>query len=232
MKNIISIVILTVLSASVGASEKLIAIEGVGVISVVPDQVRIEFDINNGDIKGLLASKNYVDNLSSAIVSELIKLGLSESDITSTAFYIGDREYYYDKECDSASESIVRRSMSVTVRDLSRYNDVVNLLVNNGVDGVGDFSTDVSNIEDLKMEALKLAIEDSKQRASFLASQYGRKLGRVVNIGFQKFQNRVNMGEEILIVSARRRDESQLPYQFSPENIDVMASVYVEFELK
>ncbi len=234
MKKLTLLVILFSLSCLSFSEERIIAVEGSAAVEATPDIILISYNVSKLDKKDPSRAKAVVDDISSNSVKALIKLGFSEMDITSSSLEVESVEDYDDNGNSSIIGHVVRREIDIIVRDISLYGEVIQVLVDSHVSEIDSVKPDVSNYEELKKEALAQAAKNAKENAEFLAKQFGAKLGKVYQIGKQSIRRRFDL-EEILVVSARRRDESNIkstPYEFKPGNVTVSSEVYVEFLLK
>ena len=77
------------------------------------------------------------------------------------------------------------------MRDIDRYGDVVQTLVDVGISEISNVESDVSNYRALREQALTMALRDARERAGFLAREMGVSLGSVRQIGRQQTHWRV-----------------------------------------
>ncbi len=233
MNKIAALIILSLLSNFSIAKQRIIAVEGSGMVEAVPDLIRISYNVFNLHKDDPSKAKVKVDEISSLSVQTLIKLGLSEKDITSSSLNVETAEDYDDNGNTSIIGHVVRRDIDIVIRDINLYGDVIQTLVDSQVSEIYSVKPDVSNYEDLKREALASAARSARSNAEFLAKQFGAKLDKVHQIGKQNIRRQYSLEE--IIVTARKRSASNVkstPYEFKPGNVKVSSDVYVEFQLK
>lgn len=233
MNKIATLIILSLISTFSIAEERIIAVEGSGMVEAVPDLIRINYNVFNLHKSDVSKAKAKVDEISSLSVQALTKLGVSEKDITSSSLSVDTAEDYDDNGNTSVIGHVVRRDIDVVVRDISLYGDVIQALVDSQVSEIESVKPDVSNYEELKREALASAAKSAKSNAEFLAKQFGAKIDKVHQIGKQNIRRQYSLEE--IVVTARKRSASNVkstPYEFKPGNVKVSSEVYVEFQLK
>lgn len=233
MKKIALLLVLLTINSLSFSEERIIAVEGSGMVEAVPDIIRISYSVFNFHKSDSSKAKARVDEISSNSVQALIKLGVSEKDITSSSLNVETAEDYDDNGNASIIGHVVRRNIDIIVRDISLYGDVIQALVDSQVSEIDSVKPDVSNYEELKTQALASAAKNAKDSAEFLAKQFGAKLNKVHQIGKQNIRRQFSL-EEVL-VTAQKRSASNVkntPYEFKPGNVKVSSEVYVEFQLK
>ena len=157
MNKIAALIILSLLSTFSIAEERLIAVEGSGMVEAVPDLIRINYNVFNLHKSDASKAKEKVDEISSLSVLALTKLGVSEKDITSSSLSVDTAKDYDDNGNTSVIGHVVRRDIDVVVRDINLYGDVIQALVDSQVSEIESVKPDVSNYEELKRKALASA---------------------------------------------------------------------------
>lgn len=233
MKRIAALIVLSLVSILSIAEERIIAVEGSGMVEAVPDLIRISYNVYNIQKTDASKAKSIVDEISSLSVQSLIEIGVSEKDITSSSLNIETAEEYDDIGNVAIVGHGVRRDIDIVIRDVSLYGDVIQALVDSQVSEIDSVKPDVSNYEELKREALASAAKSARSNAEFLAQQFGAKLDKVHQIGKQNIRRQFSLEE--IIVTAQKRSDSNIkrtPFEFRPGNVKVSSEVYVEFQLK
>lgn len=233
MCRIFIVLTLSIVSLLSHADNRIIAVEGIGEVEAKPDIIRINYNVFSQDKSDVSKAKATVDEISSLSVRALIKLGVSDEDITSSSLNVETDEDYDENSRKPVVRHIVRRDVDVIVRDISLYNAVIQTLVDNQVSEIGRVSPDVSNYESLKREALARAAQSAKSNAEFLAGQFDAKLDAVYKIGKQGIHRQYEL-EEVIVTGSKRNSRSvkNTPYEFKPGNVKVSSKIYVEYLLK
>lgn len=119
----------------------------------------------------------------SELVNKLKQFGIEERDIKTQSINI----YQEDKWNPSTQESTkgkwrVSNSVEVKLRDVSRVNDLTNLLSDSGADNVWGPNLTVDSESMYGDDLLKPAIDDAKAKAQVVAESMGVKLGDPISI--------------------------------------------------
>lgn len=116
------------------------------------------------------------------ITEELKKLGVKKEDIKTIRYNLyPNYDYRAGQRIDGYNVNITLR---VRVKDFDKINQVIDTATNLGANQIGqlNFIIDDDQLEELKMEARKEAIEKAKKKAKEIARAGDLKLGRIVNI--------------------------------------------------
>lgn len=214
------------------AQARIISVEGSGEIEVMPDLIRLYYNVSDVHDSDVSAAKADVDQRSSASVRALIKLGVKEEDITSSALNIRSLDDFNPRDGNTGRRHMVQRDIDVILRDVSLYNTAVQALVDSGISEITQIKPDVSNYDELKQQALAQAAMRAREQAEFLAGQFDAKLDRVHQIGRQNIQRHFDFQESVAASMRGAPKAKDTPYDFKPGKVKVTSSVYVEFELK
>lgn len=212
------------------AEMRLVSVTGSATIEVPADIVRIGFSVENRDIADTNKAKDRIDELSNRVLGTVYKLGIKEEDITTDGFYL-EQDPEYEEECIKSYIPMVGRTFELTLRDLTKYNSIINALVESGISEIDSSRVDVSNRSEIENKAMAQAIKDAKSQAAFLAESLDAKLGAVHKIGHRRTNSSTYL-EEVMVASLRSTSNKYEHLNFSPAPIEVNASIYVEFEIK
>ncbi len=229
MFKLIGIVLLLV-SIS-GFSQNVVSVTGKSEISVKPDIVSMSFNIYNTKVMDLPSAKKELDRRTSKVIEALLLVGIDEKDITSEGFEL---DQYSDDEngCKNQYVYEVGRSFDLILRNLDQYNNVINILISGGVSNIAYAEAKLNESKKYEKQALKLAIEDAKNQASFLVEEFGGKLGSIKNIGHRKTSTRYD-DEEVIVVSGIRSSlKKNADVYFTPAPVEISAEIYAEFEIE
>ncbi len=218
-------------SSSLYAEGRLIAVRGFAEIEVVPDVILMNVEVSKSSKDNATKAKSELDALASRIASGLIKLGISENDISSSTLMM-EKDYDYINDKRIFIGYVFNRDIDVVIRDVSKYSKVVQVLVDEGVTAIKYVESDISDRDALEQKALAAASSKAKEKAGFLAKQFGAKLGPVYTIGKQDVDSEGITLEEIVVTAQKRTSDETVLYEFNPAPIKVESSIYVEFELE
>ncbi|MBN48898.1 MAG: hypothetical protein CMN85_05100 [Spongiibacteraceae bacterium] len=214
------------------AEPRTIAVEGAGEIEVMPDLIHLYYNVSEINDSEVGAAKAEVDKRSSASVRALIKLGVKEEDITSSALNIRTLDDFNPRDGISGRRHMVQRNIDVVLRDVSVYNAALQALVDSDISEITQIKPDVSNYDQLKQQALAQAAQRAREQAEFLAAQFDAELDRVHQIGRQNIQRHFDFQESVAASMRGAPGKKDTPYDFKPGKVKVTSNVYVEFELR
>jgi len=123
-------------------------------------------------------------------INELIisikEFGIFDEDIKTQTINV----YQQQKEVVLLSSSnqnkvdhwVVNNTIEITLRDVSKVEELVNLLNKSGANNVYGPNFRIEENSNTEKELLQSAIFDAKEKAEIIAKAAGRKLGKVVNV--------------------------------------------------
>jgi len=159
-----------------------IYVEGSAVIDVQPDiatfTVYLESVSENSE-----KSKTDIDKKSLTLVKLCKALDIDTADVAASPVHVR-KEFEYSPETNK-NEYIgvnVSRTVEVTLRDISKYKDVMHNLVISKISENIDTALRVSNERAVTDKALMEALSDATQRAQSIADLQKVKLGKVYSV--------------------------------------------------
>lgn len=154
-----------------------VAVSGEGKIKVKPDQVVVNFGLENVG-KDAQEVKKLNDEKIDAILKFIKKFGIASSDFQTTNVSL-NRNYDYEKKKNYFQAS---QSITITLKDISKYDELMMGLVDNGINNISNIEFKSTEIEKHKSDARKLAIRDAKKKAEDFVSVLGQKIGKALLI--------------------------------------------------
>lgn len=172
------IVLLSSIFISLTVCAEGLTVYGLGSIAAEPDVVELTLVVEE---RGLLASK--MKTLVDAKTKQIIEIALDEKvaqqDIHSMLVHV---QPIYSRR-DSVEQElkhqgfIVRRTINMSLRDLERYDLVLDKMLRVGSTYVQNIRFALSNQSDLYRKALNIALRDATVKAAELAEQGNVTLG-------------------------------------------------------
>lgn len=155
----------------------MITVTGEGKIKVTPDQVSISVAVES---KGTKASevKKANDTKVDAVLKYLKKMGIAKEDFQTTRVSLND-QYDYEKK---KHNYVAVQSIQILIKDLTKYDELMEGLVDSGINSIGNIDFQSSKVEMHKSEARKLAIQNAKMKAQDYVGALGQKLGTAYTI--------------------------------------------------
>lgn len=155
----------------------MINVSGEGKIKVVPDQAFIVVSV---ETKGNIAKdvKKQNDATVEAVIkaiksSKLLKEDVQTSRISLNPVYdYGKKKYSYN----------ATQSIEILLRDLSIYDELMESLVDSGINGISSVEFKSSKLAQHQSEARKQAMLDAKRKAEDYVSVLNQKAGKAITI--------------------------------------------------
>lgn len=170
-------------------SENSITVSGQGIVYAKPDVGYVNVGV---EIQRLTAKEASEENakIMNQIVSALLKLGVKEDDLTTLDYSIQPIYNYPEKEAPVLVGYMVRNNLSIKITkklangnlDTGFLSEVLDAATSNGANVISGLSFDISNKDELKLEAIKLAMEDAKKKAEVALEVVDEKIKGVVEI--------------------------------------------------
>ena len=154
-----------------------ISVSGEGKISVKPDQVVINFGVDNLG-KDAIEVKKLNDETIDKVLKYIKDFGISTSDFKTTNVSL-NRDYDSEKKKYNYRAS---QSVTIILKDISKYDSLMMGLVDNGINNISNVEFKSSKLEEYKSEARKLALKEAKHKAEDYVSVLNQKVGKAITI--------------------------------------------------
>lgn len=154
-----------------------ISVTGEGKVKVAPDHAIITIGIQNTG-KDAKEVKSLNDQTADKVIKYLKKFGLKSSEYQTTRVTLNQTHDYITKK----KEYQAWQSLSITLNDLKKYDELMIGLFEQGVNNVSNVEFKSTKMEEHKTEARKLAVQDAKKRAEDYVSVLGQKVGKALAI--------------------------------------------------
>ena len=202
---------------------RTVTVQGVGHVSVVPDQLALSLGVE-ATRPDLDAALDATSTAMKDVVDTLVAQGVDQKDVQTT-----DLSMYpvYSRKPRTLTGYRVNQSVSVVVRDLTQASDVVTAAVAAGGSGVhlDDLRLRVGDPEASLEPARSAAYEQARAKAEEYAGDVGADLGEVVRVS--EVGDQGGYDERLEYAAA---DSASIPIQAG--QTDLSATVTVVFELK
>jgi uncharacterized protein YggE len=210
------------------AATRTVTVQGVGHVSVVPDQLGFDLsvDLVRDDLNTALDDSNAAMR---QVVDTLEAAGVADKDVQTTDLSMNPEYSHKRGEPTTFRGYRVSQTVSVVVEDLASAGDIVTAAVTSGGTGVrlDGLRLQVGDPEGALKPARTDAFEQARAKAEEYAADTGRDLGEVVKVSelAEKPQSYDTDYREAASVA-----DSSVPIQAGQQ--DLTASVVVVFELE
>lgn len=194
-----AVFIMTGFSVQAQITDKVIVVQGVGVVTIDNTQGYINASVTTRNLdadQALTENNTIVAN----IFNELNGVGVTEDDITTNQF-----SFHPDYDWDDGQYNFIGYSVTngitINVSEISTVGAILNLLVDAGVSRINSVSFGSSSLSEVRKQALIRATEDALAKAEILATSTGVNLGRVIQIRLASQSTVLNPSSGSLSVS-------------------------------
>ncbi|MDI5897493.1 SIMPL domain-containing protein [Flavobacterium yafengii] len=180
MKKALLILSVLFISMSYGQEVKQVPqinVSGEGKVKVIPDQATIAVTV---ETKGNNAKdvKKQNDEKIDAVLKFIKKMNLAPADYKTQRVSLNP-QYDYEKKKHSYNAT---QTIEILLRDLSKYDELMEGLVDQGINRIDNVAFQSSKLAQYQSEARKLAMKDAKLKAEDYVSVLGQKVGRAMTI--------------------------------------------------
>lgn len=180
MKKTILILVMMFAAATEAQDFKqmpLITVNGEGKIKVVPDQASVSVSVETKGNKAADVKKEN-DAKIDAVIKYIKKMNIATQDFQTQRVSLND-QYDYEKK---KHNYVATQTIEILIKDLSKYDQLMEGLVDTGINNINNVEFKSSSLEVHKSEARKLAMKNAKLKAEDFISESGRKLGKPFTI--------------------------------------------------
>jgi len=191
---------------------------------VVPDRAVIEVGVEQQSSSARLA-QHAADAVAQRVLASLRAGGVEEKDIQTT-FLILKPQFDYRKGM-RISYFVAAQTMSVTVRDLSKLDGLLESLIQAGGNRIDSIDYETSDLRKYRDQARELAVKAAREKAQALAAALGQEIGKahaIEEVTEPAYQSYLN-------VSVETRSGGRGGLSLAPGQKSVSASVVVSFDL-
>lgn len=204
-----------------------ISVSGEGKIKVKPDQVAINFGVENIG-KDATEVKKLNDETVDKVMKYIKKFGIPSADYQTNNVSL-NRTYDYDKKKYNYQAS---QQVTILLKDITRYDDLMMGLVDNGINNISNIEFKSSKMEALKSEARIAAMKDAKKKAEDYVSILNQKVGKalIITDNSQPYYPQPRMYKSTMAMDSMGGGASQ--ETLAAGEIEVIANVTVSFVLE
>ena len=224
MKKII--IFVTILTTSIVTAQTQpkpsVDVWGEGTIHVVPDQVTVNVRVENtGENAKEVKLKN--DRIVSDVLEFVKGIGIAEKYVRTEYIRLSKNYEYQTKTYNYQAN----QSISIKLVDLREYERLMDGLLATGINRIDGISFSSAQIETLRSEARKKAVDNAKLKAQEYASVLGQSIGKALHISeFQKTISPNFRSGDVMAINSESGQQTM-----APGEMQVSARVNISFEL-
>ena len=199
-------------------------VTGEGIVKVVPDEVTVNVRVENTG-KDAKALKRQNDATVNDVLAFVKRMGIADKYV-STQYVRLSKNYEYNTKTYNYSAN---QAISIKITDLKKYEDVMNGLIETGINRIDGISFSSSQANSLKSEARKKAVENAKLKATEYASVLNQTVGKAIHIS--EFQNTISPQPKFARALSIDGESSGGQQTLAPGEMEIQVRVNVSFQL-
>lgn len=204
-------------------TERTISVSGTGTVQITPDIALVNFSITVEN-KDASMAMTMLSQKANAVLQSLSKIEVKKEDIQTTNISLYP-VYSYDKDTGKQTLEGYRATESFNVKGaINDAGKILSTVSANGVNEINGISFDVSNKDQLKLDAIKLAMKDARAKADASIDGTGYNINSIKTISIEA-SSPVPMYK-----SFAGATENNLPIEGGTINVQVNVSVVFTFE--
>lgn len=225
-----SILILATLFMTMSYAQELkqvpmINVSGEGKIKVIPDQASITISIETKGSKADDVKKDN-DKKMDAILKFIKKSAIAKEDFQTQRVSLNPN-YDYEKK---KYNYVATQTVQILLKDLSKYDSLMEGLIDAGVNRVDNVVFKSSNMVQLQSDARKLAMKDAKAKAEDYVSVLNQKVGKAITISDN---SQVYYPQPVMYAMKTMANSDSAPREtLAAGEIEITANVTVSFILE
>ena len=173
------------LLAEQSTNPRLVSVTGEAEVRVVPDEVVLTLGIGTHDNQLALA-KSQNDDIVKKVLALSAEFGIAPEHVQTDYISVAPR---YPSGCYETCDPIgfaVHKSVVITLRDLTRFEDLLTSVLGAGVNYVQGIEFRTTELRKYRDQARALAIRAAQEKATALAGELGQKAGKPQTIQEQQ----------------------------------------------
>jgi uncharacterized protein len=161
--------------------QRIINVTGSGQVYLTPDVAYINIGVHtSADTVGDALKQN--NSQATAVASSLKELGVDPKDIQTNAFNVYPQQQFGPQGEVLKTTYAVDNTVFVTVRDLSKLGQILDVVVQNGANAINGITFDVLDKTKALSQVRQMAVADARAQAQQLADAAGVKLGNLISL--------------------------------------------------
>ena len=229
MKKALFIISILFISMSYGQEVKQVPqinVSAEGKIKVIPDEATIAVTV---ETKGNIAKdvKKQNDEKIEAVLKFIKKMNLAPADYKTQRVALNP-QYDYEKKKHNYNAT---QTIEILLRDLSKYDELMDGLVDSGINRIDNVTFQSSKLAQYESEARKLAMKEAKMKAEDYVSVLGQKVGKAMTISDNS--NSYQPQPVYARMKSMAMEDSSAPREtLAVGEINIVANVTVSFILE
>jgi len=207
---------------------KIVKTTGTAELKVAPDQASIQLGVERQSATAKYA-KAEVASTSRKILAALKELNIEDKDIQTAYLYLEPMVDY--RKGLRITNFTAEQSLSITVRDLSKLDAVMDAVIAAGANQIGGIEYQSSDLRKYRDQARDAAALAAREKAEALAKALGNQIGKTYSIEEVPQPEGYSGPVPGLMANASLEESRSRAPSTAPGQLTVKASVVVSFDL-
>jgi len=229
-KGVIAFVLIVVFSCFACAREKpqprLITVTGEAEVRVAPDETILTLGVETWH-KDLGLAKRHNDERVKRVLAVARKYNVAPGNFWTDRISVEPRYKGGDVREELIGYS-VRKTIVFTVREVSRFDDLLNSALEAGANYVYGVQFRTTKLRDYRDQARALALKAAKEKAKAMAKELGQKVGKPYSIVEEQYEK----GTAPAVIQGAGVGPGETEKSIALGQISISARVTVSFELR
>lgn len=158
------------------------SVSATGKVTAIPDIATVTIGVYT-DAKDTAAEavKENTEKMND-IIQALKGIDIEKKDITTSSYSLNPVYDWTDDSGRTLKGYEVRQNVTIKVRNLDNIGKAIQVTTEEGANQIGGISFTIDDPEELRQEAVKIAIDKAKAKADELSDASGLKLGKLINM--------------------------------------------------
>lgn len=206
---------------------KIVKTTGTAELKVTPDQATIQLGVERQNATAKYA-KAEVANTSRKILAALKELNIEDRDVQTAYLYLQPMIDY--KKGLRITNFTAEQSLSITVRDLSKLDSVMDAVISAGANRIAGIEYQSSDLRKYRDQARDAAAQAAREKAEALAKALGNQIGKTYSVEEVPQEEGYGVMAGFMANTSLGEYKSRAP-STAPGQLTVKASVVVSFDL-
>ncbi len=210
--------------------DKLIHVSGTGKVTTTPDQAVIVFAVETENADAKVAQQQNAQRMD-AVINALKNAGIPAKDIRTAGYNIIPVTESDNRGLTTSKVKYYRviNSLEVTLNDVNRAGEIVDLAIASGANRVDRFAFTLSDArqQEFRSQALNAAVAQARGDANVVAAALGKTIVDVKDVSVGN--NYVPMAYDSRYMNMEKAAGGAVPTPLEVGEIDVTASVSISY---
>jgi uncharacterized protein YggE len=209
---------------------RMISVTGTSEIKVVPDQATLILGVESHD-KDLAVAKGNNDKSINKLLSLAHSAGIDAKSIQTSALSMGPE--YSEEKIPKLLGYQVSQTISLTLKDLSKYEELLTGALKAGVNRVNGINFTVSDTKKYKEDARLKAVRAAREKAMAIAGELGQTIGKPWEVAEEpEYDGTPNLAFNTAFTGGLTEELTSGAPAVAGGEVTIRASVRVSFQLE